>query len=684
MRIDFINKTNRFFPDIVALGKKNSATLGFMPDGGFEDHANKHCIIIAYNENNLLGYLMYREVPRHSRVSIVHLCIDKEYRGKNITSNLLDALKSKYKTKGNYRGISLSCRDDYKGASQMWQNYGFVLRDSVRSRSIEEHHLGLWWYDFNKPDLFSNIESSKVKALLDMNIFIKLRDSNVAHEPSEDPRPLIADWLVDETDYYYAPECLNEIRRDGNYSRTCETRNFIKNNFIEAKCDAEDVKQVAKELEGIISGHSDNDKSDRKQIATSTVANMSYFITLDGGINSKREEIENKYNIQVFTPSEFILKIDHLLHDEEYIPTLLKGVSFSKVANICESDLNQCIDEFGVNLSGKDKSDFKNSVCEAVLDKSMKIKVIIKNNINLAFYSYGYSNTELIISFIKIKNDVSSQTLFMQLISNRISKASSKNINKIIYKEQIKEKYKEGILRKFGFIKSESAIWEKYLINKVVNKASLKYLLPDIDVFHKVDLNNNHQLLNIEQMLFPLKISDLDIPCYIIPIKALWAGHLFDYKISSGDLWGAREKQLWNIENVYFRHTNPITEVSPARILWYVSKDKNDITLRSGAIVATSYLDEVVTGKPKELYSSNKHFGIYEWNDIYALCDKNINKDIRALRFSRTEVFMNPVKYKNIQQILNMNGRKNNSFASPVEVSIEIFNQIYKLRNGKK
>ncbi len=477
MQVCFINKTNRFFPDVVALGKKNSATLGFMPDGGFEDHANKHCIIIAYNESDLLGYLMYREVRRFSRVSIVHLCIDERYRGHHVTSNLLDALKNRYKTKDNYKGISLSCRDDYKGASQMWQNYGFTIRQSIRSRSIEEHHLNLWWYDFNKPDLFSGIEDSKVKASLDMNIIIKLRDSNMNHESWEDPRPLMADWLVDEADYYYAPECLNEILRDGHYGRTCETRKFIKNNFIEAKCDAEDVKKVAKELEEIIPGHSDNDKSDRKQIATSIVAGMSYFITLDNGIINKREEIESKYGIQIFTPTEFILKIDHLLHDKEYRPTLLKGVAFSKVANICEADLNKCIDEFSVDLTGKDKSDFRNAVCEAVSDKSKRIKIIIKDNTNLAFYSYGYSDNELIIPFIKIKNDISSQTLFMQLISDLITKASSKNINKITYKEQIKENYKEGVLRKFGFIKNNLAIWKKYVINNVVDKVSLMNLL---------------------------------------------------------------------------------------------------------------------------------------------------------------------------------------------------------------
>lgn len=39
MTIEFIDNRNSFFEDVKALGRKNSATLGFMPEGGFEDHA---------------------------------------------------------------------------------------------------------------------------------------------------------------------------------------------------------------------------------------------------------------------------------------------------------------------------------------------------------------------------------------------------------------------------------------------------------------------------------------------------------------------------------------------------------------------------------------------------------------------------------------------------------------------
>jgi hypothetical protein len=44
---------------------------------------------------------------------------------------------------------------------------------------------------------------------LDTNIIIKLRDNTDNFEPTQDPRSLLADWLVEEVDYYYAPEINN-------------------------------------------------------------------------------------------------------------------------------------------------------------------------------------------------------------------------------------------------------------------------------------------------------------------------------------------------------------------------------------------------------------------------------------------------------------------------------------------
>lgn len=68
--IGFIDNKNKFFERIKELGKKNASTLGFMPQGAFEDYAKSRCIIIAYDDEKLMGYLMYRIVPRYSRINI--------------------------------------------------------------------------------------------------------------------------------------------------------------------------------------------------------------------------------------------------------------------------------------------------------------------------------------------------------------------------------------------------------------------------------------------------------------------------------------------------------------------------------------------------------------------------------------------------------------------------------------
>lgn len=681
MQFEYINQYHRFFQDVATLGKKHSSTLGFMPEGGFLDHAEKKCIIIAHNDTELAGYLMFRLVPRHYRVSIVHLCVKEEFRGQNIAVQLLDKLRSKYES--SFNGISFSCRDDYQHATNVWKKYGFIPKHKKRSRSIEENYLNIWWYDFNKPDLFSiaNQSSPKVKALLDANIIIKLRDSDVNHEPLRDPRALLADWLVDEVDYYHAPEILNEIARDKDSSRAKKTKAFL-SNFIEAKFNIEESKSIIEKLKQYISGTIVNDQSDRIQLASAIASEASYFITLDTGILEKRNEIENIYEIQIFTPQEFILEIDQLLNKEEYSPARLAGVIFHTISKVSQSELNNYIDLFLSKSTSEKKTSFQNIVfAKTAKAQSSKVKVVKTNNQAIAFIGYECADNSLVVSFVRLLDTEQKQTLFMQLISDLIVKSIRKGLFQIQIKEKFLSENQEVVLSKMGFDKS-SGTWIKLVFNRMIDSsttADLDTRFNSHPLIDKLKISTGDEkvqiLMDIERKLFPLKFSDLDILCYIIPIKPYWAGQLFDPYISGATLFGADEKRIWNFENVYYRSTKPITEVAPARVLWYASTDKK--STRQQAIVAASYLDEVMTDKPKVLFQRNKHYGIYEWQNIYDLCNKNIETPIRALRFSGTEVFVNPIKLSCIREIFLANGRPPNTFASPVKVNNEVFNQIY-------
>jgi predicted nucleic acid-binding protein len=669
LHIGWIDHNHRLLSEVIALGKKHSATLGFMPDGGFEDYARRRNIIIASENGFLQGYLMYRAGQRNSKISIVHLCVEDDCRGKNISIQLLDTLRDKYKL--TYSGIALSCRKDYLYASKLWERYGFVCKREIRSRSIEENYLNIWWYDFNQPDLFSTATSStKIQVLLDANILLKLRDKNTNHEPSQDPRALLDDWLADEIEYYYAPEVLNEINRDKNKERVQQTRKFL-NNFTEARADIENIKSIANELVIYMPGNTENCRSDRIQLATAIVGDIPYFVTFDAGILDKRDEIEDKFSISIYSPQELILEVDQLLNRANYSPSTIAGVSFHSCSRVSSQELNTLIDLFLNTAGGEKKHLFNNKVSPYL----SRLNVIKDGDSPIAFYAYLHFDTELSIPFLRILKAKHRRTLFMHLMSDFVNKAIKNGVKSISFGESYLDEHQEMVMRRMGFDK-ENTGWRKLLHNKMCCMSELTSFAPRYDLDSiSTDENKNTIIVEIERKMFPLKFNDLDIPIYIIPIKAYWAGQLFDHHISGSMLFGANPEKLWNIENVYYRNTKPLTEMAPARILWYVSADKK--IHRSKCIVASSYLNEVMTGKPKELYSSNRYYGIYEWQDVYELCKHNVDSPIRALKFSHTEVFESPVAFTQIQEILKGNRRKENNFQSPVSVSKEIFNQLY-------
>lgn len=679
MTIEFIDNRNKFFQDVKTLGKKNSATLGFMPEGGFEDHARNKCIIIAHQENELVGYLMYRVVSRYSRISIVHLCVADAYRGKGVSTSLLNALKGKYEKL--FRGISLSCRKDFTHATAIWEKYGFNPIKEVRSRSFDENYLNTWWYDFHQPDLFSNYESSKVKALLDTNIIIKLRDAknNPPQNSTEDPRGLLADWLVDEAELCYSSEVYNEVNRDADYRRAKQTRDFLPN-FTQVQFDSDEQSKIALELQTIVHGNSANDVSDRKQLASCIASHTPYFITYDEGILNKKDDIESSYSIQIYNPQEFIIQIDQLLHADEYLPNQIKGVVFHSVSKLNPKDMQMCIDKFWRQHDGEAKHTFSNLVYQIINSANGRLFTVRKQDDIIAFYGISKEQNQEIVEFIRIIDNSSCNSLFCQIVYDILTNGLKEDKEKVIIREIYLKTEWENTLIRFGFISSQDG-YIKFALKQQIDKRDLKSIIQESNIPLEIDDNDDASLIKVEKLLFPIKITRLNIPTYIIPIKPYWAGQLFDYGIAGEDMFGADPNKLWSFENVYYRHVKPLNENAPARILWYVSGGDSGVS-RSKSVVASSYLTEVKKGKPKELFRLFKHYGIYEWEHIYELCNMDVNQDIKALKFSHTEVFDNPVSYEKVMGVFKSNGKPANTFASPVVVSESIYFEIYNL--GKR
>lgn len=675
--IDF---ESQFYPKVMALGRKYASTLGFMPEGGFEDHVRKQCLIVAHDGDSLCGYVMYREVPRHSRISIVHLCVDEAFRGQKVSNLLLDSLRQEYETSYSFNGISLNCRDDYEGASKIWQKYGFTPRNKTRSRSQEVHYLTFWWYSFNKPDLFSQIvaDSTKIKALLDANIIMKLRDAgDVKFLPAEDPTCLLADWLVDETEFYYAPEIFNEISRDTDRQRVKRTKGFL-NNFQEASHNIEERKIVSESLSQIMTGNTDNDVSDREQVATCIASDIKYFLTFDEGILERRDVIEQEYNVKIMTPQEFTITLDQILHEDSYSPRQISGAVSHSISKVSTREVKACENVFWYKKSKEQKKEFVNTFYGILNDQRNTIETIKKEDEYVALYATMREENSVVVPLLRLVESQNEITVLMGLLSQLLNRTIESGASQLIVSEQLLRENHKEVLYRFGFLNRDGLL-KKLILRGVVTKSNLsQYCLENNLQIDTPDLNNDVRLLELERFLFPLKISDLNIPCYIVPIKPQWAQELFDTREADSMLFGVDITRLWNVENVYYRSARTLTEKVPARILWYVSADNH--YGRNKGVVATSYLEEVITSLPKDLYRKFKHYGIYKWDDIYKLCGNDVDKQIRAIRFSHTEVFNSVVPYHKLQRIIG----KKNTFQSPVEVSEVVFNEVYKLKDVKR
>lgn len=672
MKVEFIDNHHELFLAVKQLGKKYNATLGFMPEGGFDDYAVGKCIIIASEDDTLRGYLMYRQTSRYGRIAIVHLAVDEPYRGQGVSIALLDTLRDKFKDSGA-QGMVLHCRKDFIKPSQLWERYGFIAKGQKRSRSYEPHYLTIWWYDFQQRDLFTLAyeESDKVRALMDANIIMKLRDAEIEHmmplDPKEDPRCLLADWLVEEADLCYAAEIFNEINRDTDLKRTQRTCDFL-SNFTQAPYDVEEQKKTAKELKKILTGRADNDESDRKQVATCIAAGIPYFITYDEEIIKKKETIEELYDIEILTPQEFLMKIDQLLHGEKYAPVLLRGVAFHTVSRLSGRDLRKCVKSFRSVRRQERKRDFENTVSDCV-NSGGEICTVRNRGEMVSFSGVSENSEEERVHFLRVAEGPLCTSLFCQIVTDLLRKCVEEGRRRIVIEDKYLTDEQQSFLLNFGFLYQEK-VFVKEIKNEIVTVDSLQWQ-------NLTDL----QLLRVENVFFPLKIRDLDIPCYIVPIKPYWAGQLFDSMVSGGQLFGADPSRLWSFENVYYRHTRPITEKAPARILWYESNDKEECS-RSKRVVGCSYLNEVYTDKPKTLYKMFKHYGIYEWGDIYKLCEGNIDKNIRALKFSHTELFSHPIDRATVNDILEYYGHGRSTFPSPLKVRKEVFFDLYKMGKG--
>lgn len=692
MKIEVISNESPYLQSVKLLWRTSSTTLGFFPDGAFEEYAAKRKILVALDdENRCIGYLLYRSY-RGRFITIHHLCVNKAMRSQGIAKKLVAYLKTI--TKDHY-GIRLSCRRDFE-ANKIWPRLGFVAQSNIPGKNKEGKELTVWWFDYGHPNLFTLAAkkqvASKLQIVIDANIFFDLNDKN----GNEESKALQADWLQDSLELCITDELFNEINRNENALERRNKLNIAHNRYTRVDYEQVQVENVTTSIRHLFPKKiTESDQSDLYQLAKTIASETQFFVTRDINMLEKRaEQIYETFGISIVSPAGLISKLDEFRRETEYKASRFAG-TLSKIKRVQSGEETVLAQYFQTSNLRETKVKFQQRLRQYIADpERYTCQVALdKKDTPLALIVYEKQNLrELGIPMFRVKRGSLAGTLARYLIFQSVILSSKEQ--KIFTK--VTDPYLEDIiliaLQEDGFfqvknswLKANLAVLETkdLLAERLLKLSSItdkEYnILSELANILQQDssINDTKTMADIEQSLWPAKIADANIPTFIVPIKAWWAHHLFDKNLADQTLFGAELELAFNRESVYYRSKEfPAGLKAPGRILWYISNDPMYIGTKH--IRACSRLDEVIIGQPKTLYKQFRRLGVYKWEDIFSIAKEDINRNIMAIRFSDTELFTSPIPLKRVKSIMTKAGYLPN-FQSPRQVSSQIFSEIYSI-----
>ncbi|MBN4002910.1 N-acetyltransferase [Nostoc sp. LPT] len=693
--IQEISPDSEYLETIMRLGDANSKTLGSLPYGAFRRLAGEGFVLgCIASEVGCVGYLLYGISRRCSRVKLTHLCVAQEWRGKGITKLLIQDLRKR--TQHLY-GILASCRRDYH-LDRMWAYLGFVPLHERPGKSKYGSILTEWWFDYGHSDLLTTLAyqktESRICVAIDANIFFDLVDDENFDEEGKESKVLIADWLKPELELCLTNEINNEISRNEDSKKRKKLRE-VTSKFTFLPCSQEEFDQACKAIRRFFpEDMKDSDHSDLRQIARviSSSLKTSFFVTRDKRLLGIETDIYKEFNLLIIHPIDLIIRLDELRRETEYQPERLVGTDIEE-KRIHSGDIDSIIDLFLDNPQGEKKSDFRKKIRQ-LLSNTEQFKCFTvgrQQEKPIALIVYDRSeNGELKIPVFRFRDSKLTPTVLRRCIFKCFSTAASEERQFTRISETYLEDITIAALQEDSFIKTEKG-WLRANLAIMQNAADISSYIFNIcqesgkgyeKYFPFVEILANQELLSktelmadIERILYPAKIADAEIPTFIIPIQSWFAKDLFDKELASEVLWGSKEEIALKREVVYYCAKRAMQ--APGRILWYVSKSgtgkNSSYTLK--AIRACSRLDEIVIGKPKELYRRFRRLGVFNFKDILQIADNDLNKDIMAVKFSDTELFKSPIILEDIKKMLG----RNISVQSSSKITTENFKILYNI-----
>jgi len=664
--------------------------LGHLPDGAFNEYANRGTILaaIANNGDDCLGYVLFR----HSRgnVAVVHLCVREHLRNQGVARRLMQRLFEK--TSESF-GVIVRCRRDFP-ANSLWPRLGFTFQGELPGRGKDAAPLICWWRPNLQPGLFSAVPqmaAGKVVAVLDANVLFDLRDADT--EKTLPSKALQADWLRGQLELCITDELFNEISRKNDPQIRAANHRFAKH-FHCLACDTNRFEQTFSAVRLLFPEQlTERRESDVRQLARAIGGKADFFVTRDSDLLAIKEEIEDKFGIFVVHPAELVCRFDELERATDYQPRRFEHTTLS-MRLVTDTDRQMVAEKFH-NHEAKEKTGSFLRRLDSILaqPKAYRCSVLHdKDGTALAVIATKIAKEravgELEVSVLRVSAGALTRTLARQLVRQAVLLAVEADLPIARVTDEFPGSDVQNALFDAGFFVGNEGV--KINLSGLKSSQEVATHLTNLkdhvggnigDFIDWADSFRNSTTVaspgaasEFEHWLWPVKITDAELPTYLVPIQPHWAQELFDPRIASQGLFGRLESVALNVEAVYYRSIRGVKISAPGRILWYVTAD--DRTSGAKHLRACSRLEEIVIGPPKELYRQFRRLGIYEWDQVYATARKDVSKHIMAMRFSDTELFKTPLPWKSVERVLREHGRST-SPVGPIHLGNDAFLKLY-------
>lgn len=686
---------SRLAAEVRHLWRAHSDTLGFMPEGGFDDAMRRRELLAATDGSvALAGYVLFRSTSK-SQVVIVHLCVSSKCRGQGVARALFDAVRDRAEGKHEIR---LRCRRDF-AANALWPRLGFLAITEEPGRAAGAT-LTIWRYELAQLPLLAAINkcgrAKAVPVTIDANVFFDLGDER--SRPTES-QGLLADWFQEFAELCVTGELLNEIDRCKDpIERRRQRARFA--NYRQLPRAVAQENNVFPLVKGLLPQDTrPRTLSDARQLAMAIAGAVTFFVTRDVAVLEIADILYEQFGMEVLSPHEVIRRFDELRREQDYRPHRLFVEHGIRMTSARAGDLDRIINllHHGEHLDEPRRK--TSGTLRAMLAHPTRFTISIVDHCQnlLAIYvtERSFDGTTFKVPYFAVDASSLGRTASHHYAEHLVNLALNVNCRIIVVERAVRV---DDALSEAGFWFEEGVGWVKLAVpissdaagvasavERLGRESStakvfaerIAYELRAVPSTTRDATRPRGHLVAVERALWPVKILQTRLPCYVVPIQPRWAKELFDRQLAEGTLFGADPRLVLNSENVYYRAAKPAIVSAPARVLWYVSYDRS--YAGSMAVRACSYVDEVVVGPAKDLFRRFRRLGVYQWSDVLLRAHGEPQKEIMAFRFSKTELFTHPVGWDDTQALLTTHAGRRSQFQGPVAVSEECFFAMYHL-----